>query len=556
LINIEFSDKTISRRDAENRRDYPTEELTDDTVHIKRRELLLVIAIASIISVGSFFYFYAQGMTNVYGDGIARLNIARKVVDHPDNSIWQHYIQTGSPWLPLQTFFMLPFVANDRMWRTGVAGSIISMLFYIIGAISLYLHAKILYKKEEGIYSSALPLMAAAVFVFNPSIIYMQATPMTELVFMGALAAAACTLQFWVVDQSLKRLILAAFVMTLTTLSRYEAWSVAVIAVCLVAILSRTNFAGRIRNTFIFGSIVSLGPIYWLWHNWAIYGNALEFLTGPYSARAIYLNNPAKLGWARIFVGNAPLDLLLMLFTVAVLAGPLFLLLAIIGQARLVLARRLAILDYAPAFLLSLPFCFHVFSVYRGEMQLFPLSAFGLLNVRYGLLHLMAVAIFAPAVVPLFNRFGKVRAVLIVSLIFAAQYGMLLSEGISQIAIYQEAFRNGVVARIVRDRAKVTAMLHENPPRSMILMHTGALGPVVSEGGLKFCDIIHEGSIGWHSVTDRIPDEVETVIMQEDDPLDQKFRDNASLSKQLADDFRLVFSVAKVKLYERIKASQ
>lgn len=534
----------------------PTETLPDHAAYIKRREVLLVIITASIISVGAFFYFYVQGMTNAYGDGIARMNIARKVVDHPDDSIWQHYIQTGSPWLPLQTFFMLPLVANDWMWRTGIAGSIISMLFYVIGAISLYLHAKIIYRKEGAVYSSALPWMVVAIFALNPSIIYMQATPMTELVFMGALAAAACALQFWVADQSLKRLALAAFVMTLTTLSRYEAWPVAAISVGIVTFLSRTNFKGRIRNTFVFGSIVSMGPVYWLWHNWAIYGNAFEFLTGPYSARAIYLNNQAKLGWAKIFVSNAPLDLLLMLFTVAVLAGPLLLLLAIVGQARLVFARRWAIFDDAPAFLLALPFCFHVFSVYRGEMQMFPLSAFGLLNIRYGLLHLMAVAMFAPAIVPMFNSLGKARAVLIVSLVFAAQYGLVLSEGISQIAIYQEAFRNGVVARVVRDRARVTTKLRENPPKSMILMHTGALGPVVSEGGLKFCNIIHEGSTGWHSVTERIPDEIETVIVQEGDPLDQKFRDSISLSKQLSDDYRLVFSIAKVSLYERRATSQ
>jgi len=529
----------------------PTSTPDEKSIHINRREVLIVITIALLISVGSFFYFYAQGMTNVYGDGIARLNIARKVVDHPDDSLWQQYIQTGSPWLPLQTFLMLPLVANDWMWRTGIAGSIVSMLFYIIGAVSLYLHAKILYRKEDSTYRAALPWMVAAIFLLNPSIIYMQATPKTELVFMGALAASLCALQFWIVDRSVKRLIIAAFVMTLTTLTRYEAWPVAALSVGIVAILTQANLSGRIRNTLIFGSIVSIGPIYWLWHNWAIYGNALEFLTGPYSARAIYLQKQATLGWAKIFINNGSLSLLLMLFTVAVLAGPLLLLPAIPGQLRLVFKRRLAIIESAPAFLLALPFCFHVFSVYRGEMQMFPLSAFGLLNIRYGLLHLLAVAMFAPAVAPWLGRIGRVKAVALVSLIFAAQYGLLLSEGMSHIAIYQEAFRNGVVARTARDQARLAAMLRENPPRSMILMHTGALGPLVSQGNLKFCNIIHEGSIRWHSVTDRIPDDVETVIVQAGDPLDQKLRASASLSKQLSEDFRLVFSMADVSLYER-----
>src|SRR6185369_958641 len=80
---------------------------------------LTVATIAGILSVISFVYFFTNGMTNHYGDGIAHLNIARKVVDSPDSSLWQRYLQIGTPWLPLQTVLMLPLVANDGLWRSG-----------------------------------------------------------------------------------------------------------------------------------------------------------------------------------------------------------------------------------------------------------------------------------------------------------------------------------------------------------------------------------------------------------------------------------------------------
>src|SRR6266545_1799460 len=79
---------------------------------VRSRPVLVVAAIAAVMSLLSFLYFFANGMTNVYGDGVAHLNIARKVVDSPDESLWQRYMQIGSPWLPLQTVSMLPLVAN------------------------------------------------------------------------------------------------------------------------------------------------------------------------------------------------------------------------------------------------------------------------------------------------------------------------------------------------------------------------------------------------------------------------------------------------------------
>jgi hypothetical protein len=339
--------------------------------------------------------------------------------------------------------------------------------------------------------------------------------------------------------------------MVIATLARYEAWPVAMASALIVALLFKGGATERAKSAVMYSVLVAMGPAYWLWHNWAIYGNAIEFLTGPYSARGIYLQNRATLGWSKIFVGNAALDLLLMSVTAAVCIGPLVLALAGAGLARIVAARKRASIEHAPVLLLLVPFFFHLYSLYRGEIQIFPLSAFGLLNVRYGLPHLLAAAVLAPACAPLLGRAGAKCALALVCSIALFQYALILSDGPSQIAVFQEGFRNGVNARPSRERARVAAALKETPPGPMILMHTGALGPVVMKGGLRFCEIIHEGTVRWHQIGEGIPPDVSTVIIQEGDPLDSRLRQSERIASDIAARFHEKLSIGKIRVYER-----
>jgi hypothetical protein len=515
-----------------------------------RRETVVVLAVASAISISAFLYFFNRGMTNVYGDGVAHTNIARKVVDSVDDSIWQRYIQIGTPWLPLQTALMLPLVANDYLWRTGAAGSLVSMIFYVITALSLYKLATLLYRDEDERFKKAMPLLALAIFLLNPSALYMQSTPMTEMVFMGAVTAAVYFLQRWAMEQTLKNLIIAAVTMTIASLSRYEAWPVAAMATLIVAIVAKKNFFEKLRLATLFALVVILGPLYWLWHNWMIFGDALEFLTGPHSARGIFLQNQANLGWSKIFVGNLMLDSLLMGATVAVIVGPLIVMIAACGFFRLAITRRRRGIVYLPSLLLLAPFFFHTLSLYRGEIQIFPLSAFGLLNVRYGLPHLLAAALLAPAAVPALSRL-KNYAPAIISLLIALQYWFLIWEGPSQMAVYQEGFRNGVNSRPSRERARIASFLKENPPRRLILMQTGSLGACISNGGLRFSDIIHEGTSRWHTIEDKIPTDVSTVILEEGDALDRRISESSALTEDFKREFQQVHSLGRIKIYWR-----
>jgi hypothetical protein len=511
--------------------------------------VFLVASVAAILSLIAFFYFFANGMTNVYGDGIAHVNISRKVVDSLDHGFWRHYIQIGSPWLPLQTVLMLPFVANDWMWRTGAAGSIVSMLSFVIAAVSIFLLARRTYKQEDDRVRAVLPIMSAGIFVLNPSVLYMQATPMSELLFMATLVLAVWLLQRWRDDQTRKALLVAGSAMSLATLSRYEAWPVALLSVLLVLLNAAGDWKEKIKGACLFAFTVALGPLYWFWHNWAIYDNAFEFLSGPNSARGIALQNRVNFAWSSIFVGHALLDFAVIVAAAAVCAGPFVLLMGVTGLTRLLIANRRVLLERSPLLLLILPFIFQVFSVYRGEIQIFPLSAFGLLNIRYGLPHVLCVALFAPATVLIFK--GKVRRWTLVGTIvaIALQYGSLVSEGPSQLAVYQEGFRNGVNSRPARQYSRVSAFLTTNPPRPLILMHTGALGPVVSKGGLEFSNIIHEGTERWHQLNEGIPGDVGSVIFQDGDALDSLIRENPKMTRSLSEDFEQRMVAGNVRVY-------
>lgn len=517
--------------------------------------VIAVVVLAAGLSVASFVYFFANGMTNVYGDGVAHVNIARKVVDSPDDSLWQRYMQIGSPWLPLQKVLMLPLVANDWMWRTGAAGSFVSMLSFIIATVFLYLLAKSFYRKED-CWRELLPLVSVAVFAFNPSVLYLQSTPMSEVLFMAALVTSVYLLQHWVNGSSGRRLAIAALAMTVATLTRYEAWPVASLSIVIVALASGGDRKSRVKDVSMYSALIAIGPLYWLWHNWAIYGNALEFLTGPNSARGIYVQNRVNFAWSKMFIGNAALDVLTMSAAVAVCVGPFVLLLGGAGFFRWLTAERRSLVATSPALLLIVTFLFHVWSFYRGEIQVFPLSAFGLLNVRYGLPHVLAVSLFAPSAVLLFKTASRRRILTLICVIIAAQYVYLISEGPSQLAMYQEGLRNGVNTRAARDRSMVASYIAKHPPVGFVLMHTGALGPVISQGDIRYSRVIHEGTARWHQIEGNIPDDVSTVIVQRGDPLADRISGSGALLNALSTEFEERLSVGNITVFERLKSAK
>ena len=487
----------------------------DDTPTALPRHGRAVAAAAVLLGLAIAIWLSAHDLINVYGDGVAHLNIARKVVDAaPGTSLWTHYVQLGSPWLPVQHVLMLPFVWIDPLWRSGWAGTIPSLACYVLAVWCTYRLAFDLFD-DAADNRESVALLSAATLAFNPSVLYLASAPMTELPFLAVLVASSWTLLRWARDGRLSSLAIAAACVAIATLTRYEGWALVPAGAMIVIACARGPVRDRARDAAIWTGLASLGIAYWLWHNYSIAGDPLEFVRGPYSARAVF--ERANLGWAAVSVGQPIKSLGWALLTVTVVAGPPVVALGLSGAVARAISRGRALTRDLPAILLAVPFAFLVFSLFRGEVQIAPFAAVALLNVRYGVAHVAMLAILVGAFAV--RLAGRRFALHVLFAVVVAQNVWLLSEGFSQVAVCQEAIRNSRNSSEWRERAEVADWLSAHPPAGRTLLHSGDLGPVVPRSGLTFSRIIHDGSPAWGEwvASGRLPEDVTTVVARRED---------------------------------------
>jgi len=257
------------------------------------RDLLRVAAAASLASLLSFLVYFQRGEILLYGDAVAHINIARRVFDSQTPGL----LQLGTVWLPLPHLLMIPFLLSKWMWQTGVGGSIPSMIAYVFGVMGIFRLTRAVLDQNVCTKPAARvgAWIAALVFGANPNLIYMQATAMTEslylALFLWALVYFAEFLRATQQDESNARskLIRGALCLAGAELTRYDGWILAAAIGSIMVLLLLRRWPDRtfrrIALKFLVG--IALAPVLWLAYNAAAYGNALEFANGPYSAKAI-----------------------------------------------------------------------------------------------------------------------------------------------------------------------------------------------------------------------------------------------------------------------------
>src|ERR1700680_4027586 len=117
---------SLRRNNAQRMKVQPT--------HCWDRETALVAQFAACVSFISFVYYFQHGGLLLYGDAVAHINIARRVFDSRTPGL----LQLGTVWLPLPHLLMIPFLLSSWMWRTGVGGSIPSMVSYVLGTVGIF----------------------------------------------------------------------------------------------------------------------------------------------------------------------------------------------------------------------------------------------------------------------------------------------------------------------------------------------------------------------------------------------------------------------------------
>ena len=350
----------------------------------------------SLWSVGWVWFFQRHGYLAYYGDAEAHLNIARRIVD----SRTPGYDELGSVWLPLLHVLMAVFVRNDALWRSALAGSIVSGISFVLAGAFLFATARRIFPGR------AAAIAALAIFAFNPNLMYLQSTAMTEPLFMAAfLGTLYCAVRFRG-TQGWGAACAAGVAATCGTLTRYDGWFLIPFVALFILVAAERH---RVLKAILFAAIACIGPLYWLGHNWWCCSNVLDFYNGPYSAKAIQgaATYPGMGDWAKSF----------QYFRTAVrwCAGvPLFW----IGIAGIAACARSPKARW-PALLLMLPGVFYVWSMHSSGTPIFvpdlwPNSYY---NSRYGLALFPALAFGAAGLVawlpPPRRSLAAVAAVLI-----------------------------------------------------------------------------------------------------------------------------------------------
>ena len=493
--------------------------------HGDHGEIVLVSAVAVLVSLVAFAWFYRRGDILLYGDAVAHMNIARRLTD-ARNPGWD---QIGTVWLPLPHLLAAPFVAFDWLWRTGIGGSIPSMIAYVLGVAGIF-------RLVRARASAASASLAAAIYAFNPSMLYMQATAMTESIFLAAVIwslvyfddflrglftdspGIAPAIPAW---RAIERcgMCLAAAVFT-----RYDGWIIAfVVGICAtlaalswVAIRPPQEEIGRLLRSMIsFLLLLALCPTLWLAHNYKVTGHPLDWLNGPYSAKAIekrytrptdppYPGKDHMVVAAQYFLKSARMntgegsreDWLIVLATAGVLAAAFNL-------------RR-----FAPWLLLWIPLPFYAYSVAYGSVPIFVPEwwPFSYYNVRYGLELLPAIAAFTGLLPWAVSRLQRrpltivASAALFLATLLAFSSSALCFSRRSQerdygrksmIPIcYREAWVNS--RSRLQLEAQVGQVLAGIPKNATVLMYTSDYVGAIQKAGIHFDHIISESTfIAW-----------------------------------------------------------
>ncbi len=458
-------------------------------------EGFLVAVLAACLSLAAFLYYFRQDALLLYGDAVAHLHIARRVID----GRYPGPFQLGTVWLPLPHILLLPFVAVDWMWRTGIAGAVVSMASYVLGTAGVFRLVRGAVAPEPAA-SRVAPWLAAAVFAMNPNLLYLQTTAMTEPLYLALFLWTVVFLAEFAqqahqgdarAGNSLER---AAIALSAAMLTRYDGWFLA--AACGLIVLwvmwkLRSTAPAALKKSFRnFLLLTALTPALWLAYNFGQYGNPLEFVTGPYSTRAI---EQRSAGGHPFHPGAGSLPVAALYFSKAAQLnlGP-----GRAAQGLMLAAAMGALLCWwrrrgALSLLLWLPLAFYTLSVAYGGVQIFvPVWwPFSYNNPRYGIELLPAVAVGAGLLAANFR--GRLAHVVAAGVALLA----LVSYGGSWRAVpvsLREAQVNAVTR--VQFETKLAVELRKLPPGSILLMYCGDHPGALQQAGIPLRRVIHEGN--------------------------------------------------------------
>jgi len=502
-----------------------------------KREEMFPIALASmILAFLAVLISASRGYLLLYGDAVAHLAIARRIID----SVNPGLPQIGSVWLPLPHLLLVPFVSKIQWWQTGTGGTWPSFAFYILGNVGFYRLAR-----------RMLPVHwafgATLFYALNPNLLYLATTAMTEPLFLAIFVWSTVVVMECIDairDEQIRvvkgRLIAAGILSVLSVYTRYDGW---VLAACVwlmltISLVKNKRVFERVRVAFIILTVLTvLAPIGWMAHNWRYTGDPLDFMRGPYSAAAIERktappgqhyrgwHNPA---WALLFyTRTAQVD-------AAAWETGFLLMAAAIAGTWMLWKRGLA----RASVLLWMPLPFYIYSVSFGSVpifipQLYPHSYY---NARYGMELLPALVVFAFVVVAWFeNRIIRTRPVQAVFLQPAVMV-LAIANCVAMTWLTPLVLKEGIVNSRTRVpfETSIARELLAMPQGLPVMMYTSDHVGAIQQTGIPLKQFISESDYdSFHRALAEPAKYAAYVVAIDKDPVSDAVKKNSSNLKEL-----------------------
>jgi len=379
---------------------------------VARGEVFIVFMAGVVLAFFATLVCYAKGYTLLYGDAVAHLAIARRIVD----ARYPGLDQLGGVWLPLPHLLMVPFVQKMVWWQSGLGGAPMCILSYAASVAGVW-------RLARRMMTVRWALVAATFYALNANLLFLASTAMTETLFLALLVwtvvatvEAITALRAGNARVAQRWMLWAGVLILGQVFTRYDGWIVgAVVWCCLAWELWRSGEVLRRRLLPMFAVFTVLcvaGPAVWFWFNHHFMGDWLDFMRGPYSAKAIerktappgqHYRGWLNPGWALLFyTRTAQVDASVWetgwVVMVAALSGLWVSVRKPMSESRdMGHPDKIRTPYFSTGWLLWLPLPFYVYSVAYGSVpifipQLWPHSYY---NARYGMELLPALCIYA-----------------------------------------------------------------------------------------------------------------------------------------------------------------
>jgi hypothetical protein len=523
---------------------FPVKRFTAISKWLSRLDLeKLILIIAFIISISGIVFAFKKDIIVSYGDAESHLNIAKRVV----NSLTPGMAQLGGIWLPLPHILMLPFIYFDPLWRSGLAGSIVSGTSFIISAFFIYKLTLLLTKNKPASFFAFL------VFVTNPNLIYMQATPMTELTLIVFFILSSYFFVKYLLDPTNNlSLIMAATFGFCATLSRYDGWFLVGIEALIIVLTNlEKKFLPITRRgegqLFLFSTVAFFGILSWLGWGLIILGDPLYFTRSQFSA------NSQQQGW--LAHGQLPayhnflLSFLYYFITSMSNVGVLLFIVFLISLVSYLFASR-QVRRFSITLLLMVPFIFYFVTLFMGQSVIFTphITPIGydwrLFNVRYGLMMIPAATFFVGY---LFSKSGWPSRFVLIFLLLA-QFGLYFI-GYSKVVTYED----GVVGLSSARRPDAERWLAKNYDNGRVLMDDYSRTFSVIRGKIPMQNIIYIGTKPyWDWALAAPQSQAKWVILQKDDTIWKNLFSTPEEQGRLYKYYRKVYTSDEILIFELI----